>query len=868
MAQDPSAWISQNPQKAGESDAAYEARYNQSIASTASTASTPSAPSAKEAPMDRGKRLYEEGLKADEKTKARAAAFFTNIPLAEEAAGLVTGLLPGGMDRQQGRQWVTQQREQAKQVLSPTEYGVHSMAPSVVAALSGLGAPAGLSGLAGAASRVALPTALEAARGFGAAKSGAGESAPTLGERASAGYEAGKRAAGAGALVEGGLGGLRVAGKVIPAAYNSIGKPIVEAASKTALGAHIGRATSSILEKADEIARTPARYVSDTFAGTIAPALQRAEQMFPEVLGSGLSSKAKAAAAAIEPTDITKIRRLAKEEIGKTGAAAGSAPLGRLKKEAEDAALASSQNAPALQAAEAQAAAATGIEEKAKRLVGKAESTSKQMAQTTMNQLREEADRVTSALSTPAEKASALKEVTRKAQVDEGKILYKALEGVAPPATPPLKVFSLLKRSPELLEAIEDGASQKANRVFMERYKTHAGGPSAPVPQVNTKRIVVGSRTVTNPFTGVTTTEDVTMPELDMETFHNAKKALNDRINGFFAGAENGIDRNKGRLLKEQLDQAEKDFLSMHTPADQKKIADASVPWQKKAEVLEAIRDGQNIMDIGMGNPAKMLSNRKGGLQDFLDYALEKHKGNPDALAAFRVAGKEAYANTIKAMSDAGENSAMDIATRLVGSPAERARMKAVFGDDDMVNMLSQYLPAQAERTAGAFSAPFAKRNTERITKVAEAMKERGALTAEQKAVAPALANAKAAQQALESTAKDKKRLSQLPFQSALGYGGGGQDAEAIAKIAANRLSPASTARIPEAMGSIMLSKLEQMPRNEALATIKDWQGNNPAVRQYLSDNMDEIMRRLAPPPPSSSIRRVRSFLTGQQANK
>ena len=790
--------------------------------------------------VDRAKKSYKEGMQKD---ITDLTALFTNIPGAEEVGGAVTGLLPGGMNYQQGRQFVAQKREEAKGQMSGGRYAAVSAVPTVA-----LGAMTGGGSMVG---RALMSAGIEGARGFlGAGAKPADANAPSLGERGTAMVAPALAAGGASAAVEGLLkipaplarGAVRLISKV------PYGGPFIDAVGQSATG----------------VGQSIARSASDVLAKRGAPFLEGIERSLPagiarSIAGAEPSAIARALSRAVEPMDAQKIARLGAATLP---GRAGSGAVGAI----DEASRKATASAKALETE--LAGAQKSVSEAGSRIAQKAKSTkeqlserAKQESQTTLDQLKAEAEMTTSGLRSPVESAGKLRENIAEKMREEAKITYKALEKfpvveridpVTGQAIAPMGAYKRLG-SANLLDDLEAAANAKGTRLFNERLaEAQAGVPEAErafvsAPDVRMPRFKIGQRT--NIQTGEL--EDVTVPKIDLEVLDELRQGVNTRITAFFNGAETGLAPKSGKQLLENIDEVEKLLIDAMQPEAKAAVTAARSAYRSKMVQLQALQDGLNLSKFGLSSSAKLKS---GGVLDIGELEkniAELYGKNPEAKAAFQVGAKEAIANLANSSTD----DAVKLIDNLVGTPLARRRTELALGKD-AVESMQRFLDPQMQRTAAAFSGPTAARAGRAVARG----EERAAKFASRAQGRVSELEGLSAEQARR--AEQLKFVADIPFEQIMA---GGQPAETFANITSKQLGGFGDRAVPGVFGSVLQSQIAGLTPKAALARLTEMEAN-PAMRQQMGPQIRSLIEQIQKRGMPDAVKTARQLFIGQKA--
>jgi hypothetical protein len=792
--------------------------------------------------LGRAKKAYTDEMKKD---VADFTAMFTNIPGAEEVGGAVTGLLPGGMNYQQGRQFVAQKREEAKGQMGGGRYTALSAVPSVALGV--------MTGGESILARALMSAGIEGTKGFlGAGARPVDAKAPTLGERTAAAISP------AGAA---GLGGAAVEGLLkIPA---PLVRGVARVATKIPYG---GPLVDAVTQGAKGTVQSAARSASDVLAKRAAPFLEGVERTLPfgmtramDAVEFAPSAVARALSRAIEPMDTQKIARLGAETLP---GRAGSGAVGAINEASRKA----TASAKALETE--LAGAQTSVSEAGSRITGKAKSVEKQLteratqeSQTTLNQLKAEAEMTTSGLRSPVESADKLRENIVEKMREEAPIHYKKLaefpvvERIDPVTGQAIAPMGAYKRlgSANLLDDLEAAAEAKGTRLFNERLaEAQAGVPEAErafvsAPDVRMPRFKIGQRT--NIQTGEL--EDVTVPKIDLEVLDNLRQNVNTRITAFFNGAETGLAPKAGKQLLNNIDEVEKMLIDAMEPEAKAAVLAARGPYRAKMVQLQALQDGLNLSKFGLSSSAKLKS---GGVLDIgeLEKTIAELYGkNPEAKAAFQVGAKEAIANLANSSTD----DAIVLINNLVGTPLARRRTELALGKD-AVESMQRFLQPQMERTAAAFAGPtvaragravargeeraakFASRSQGRISELERLSSEQGRRAGQ-----------------LESIAN-------IPFEQIMA---GGQPAETFANITSKQLGGFGDRAVPGVFGSILQSQIAGLTPKASLAKLMEMEAN-PAIRQQMGPQIRALIEQIQKKGTPDALKTARQLFVGQKA--
>jgi hypothetical protein len=799
MAQDDfAAELKRRRQQAPTSDSFQEvlAKRRQAAATPSPEEPEPKAPSQSIAAQmaERQQRQLSEGAKKD---VARLVNVLSGIPLAEDIAGAVTGMLPGGMSRQQGRQAAARAFKQAEQRTGPIEAAVERAIPMAVATR-------GLSLLPMAGAVVGG----EALRGFGAAGTAEGAEAPTIGQRVSQGAKAGAGAAGGMALVEGALR--------VPGAARAVGAPVVRAIGRTPYAGPLFRGAQDIAEGMAgglrDIVQPPLRTASTFIQQRVAPAV---EPYVGEVGAEGVRRLGQA----IAPRDMQRVLSEAEQRLP---GRAGSAPLGRLQRQAEQA---TAQVQQLKEAGEAAGERLSRFKEKGQRL-------EKEAAEITIARLEQKAQARFGQLASPQESATAMRQTILDDLSETGQRVYQSVQQVKPLKQVPVRAYQQISKSQPLSSAFDYAVEAKRQRLFDANVQK-AIGEGVPITEA-VKRERIPQVTIgkaRNPATGEEV--EVKRPALDLEIFDYMDRWVNERVEAGLSGDASGITRSQAKILKGKIDTLREDWLNAHDPAARQVLRAARGEMRGLYEDLDLVRDGLNLQRFSLSAPAQM---RESGTNDLTELITDVSKLPAEKRKFFEIPARRSIANLVQQR----DQSVGAIAEALVGTTQAKKRTALALGDQTVAE-LEQFLPARIQAASA--------KKVQRVTTVAE----RGvkAREAEAERIAESLRQARDVEERATFAAG-------IPFEQILA---GGQPSETFRTLTAPRLRQDLRADV---LGSLVQDKIRGMSPSEAMRYLEEVR-RNPAIAQEFGGSIQQTLQAIRQPGPlRTGAQRTRQLLTGQ----
>jgi hypothetical protein len=550
-------------------------------------------------------------------------------------------------------------------------------------------------------------------------------------------------------------------------------------------------------------------------------------------------------AAAVEPTDVTRIQRTVQSTLPARGQT--------VEQMAQQAALAEERRIALAEAAGKAESAVTEFGKKgasvATRAVEQAGARAKQTAEATVAELEQQAQRKFGGLTNPAESASALRQTVIDRMDQLGKQVYTAVQAVKPLAQPPRRIYQQIDKNGDLSSAFQYAENTKRARLFGENVEgaiTKGADITERVKPERLEQYVLGQ--ARNPATGELV--DVKRTKMDLEMFDYMRRWVSDKVEAGLTGNAEGITRSKAAGLKKQIDAMERDFLSAHSEADRKVLETARKTMRDEFENLELIRDGFNLQRFSLDATPEM---RAAGAADLAELIKEVAALPAAKRQYFEVPARQSIANLIQQ----SDRSVESIAGALVGTTEARKRTALALGSE-MTATLEQYLPAKMKAAGASAAAPVTARGAARAQRI-EQITARGQKTRDveaQRLGAELSEQANRASQLSAMTQAAQSGVSALDDLTA---------ARGFSATIPQSLGGAGRREVAGTMAGVLQDRLRGLSPQDAMAKLMEYQ-QNPAAREMFGAELDQAIARLRPRP--SAIPSLRTYLTGQTVGR
>jgi len=793
-----------------------QAAYDKKIRQIAEEESAPRQP----APADQGIEPVREPMGP---AKAIGTAMASGLPLVPSLAGAAGAALRRKPNESFGQAYsremagLGEMERQAKEELAPGMGTALQMATGL-ATFPLISKIPGVQQTIGA--RVA-PDAARLAKSLAAGKRVAGGAALAGAESASRqGMEEGQLSPGEAAGIAAGLG---VVGESIVPGAKMLGQVVSNL--PIGIGPFLVSAAKGAVKPAQELTTQARRSIADYLA--------------PQ---GGLASRA---AAAIEPTDVTRIQRTVQSTLPARGETVEQitrqAALAEDRRKALGEAVGEAESAIAKFGEKGERAATRAVEQAGAR--------AKQTAEATVAEIERQAQQQFGSLTNPAQSGAALRKVVVERMDRLGKQVYPAVQAVKPLAEPPRRIYQQIDKSSDLSSAFQFAEATKRARLFGE----NVGGAIAEgaditktVKPERLEKYVLGQ--ARNPATGEMV--DVKRTKVDLEMFDYMRRWVSDKVEAGLTGNAEGITRSKAAALNKQINAMERDFLGAYSGAERKALETARNTMRDQFENLELISNGFNLGRFSLNAPPEM---REAGAKDLAELVKEVAALPKAKRKYFEIPARQSIANLIQQ----SDRSIESIAGALVGTTEARKRTALALGPE-LTATLERYLPSRITAAGEAAAAPVAARGVARAKRV-EQITEKGLLKRRQEA-----------EQLAAQLAAQKNRAEQLGVlaetaQSGVAALGDFTAGRGFAATLPQSLGGAGRQTVAGTMAGVLQDQLRDLSPQDAIAKLMEYQ-KNPAARAMFGPELDRAIAQLRPR--ASVIPSLRTYLTGQAVGR
>ena len=700
---------------------------------------------------------------------------------------------------QRGMRELGQKEEQAQEAIGTVPFLLANMAGGVKTAMKtapGIGARV-------AKDAPALAKALAAGkRVAGAGYAGALESAGRQGMSDK------ELSPGMAALLGGGLTGILEAGfPLAGGAINALSRipKIGEGAKTLAKGA-----VKPFAEAATQARRAASDYL---------------EPRFPQGLFGNLGMTGAAMAQAIEPSDVVKMQRMAAGALpsGMTAEAVGEA-AGRAKQASE--AIGTALNTAEKTAGTATARAAARV----KRVFSIGKEQVKREAQRILGDAETQAQDLIGGLRGETPNTSAIQDVVRSFQLNEGKVSYDLVQKIGRPPEVDPEVYREMARNPSLRSAYQDAAQ-------IIRGEAQEAAPGMAIREGLPSIKIDGAE----------------VPELSLEMFDQIRRKIMEPAVRTAEGTT-GLSLSAKRAAMKQINRLEDRFLAGYGTDDAATaIKNARLQYRDRFEQLEALQDGLSIGMAKAGKAAKVVGKNRMELDEFVRRA-----------EAYQGASKEMFkAGAAKWFDNVVAEGLGDDAVKFLGtatkSEGQLRRLRLAF-DDETVAKMQQLAKAQsvADR-AGAVTTARAGGIAGRVT--ARGQEQAARATTEAQSLAAELSGQRSRAAELLNTS----RRAQL-VERALGDTPEAMRAQdTFMGTAMGRLGEQGQRTMQEVAGSDIQRLLAGLTPAEARKRLQVLQ-QNPVARRLVGSQLDDLFAKTEQR--QSLVGPLRAALIGQAAGR
>jgi hypothetical protein len=527
-------------------------------------------------------------------------------------------------------------------------------------------------------------------------------------------------------------------------------------------------------------------------------------------------------AAAVEPTDITRIQRTVQSTIPTQGQT--------VEQMAQQASLAE-QGRGAIESALTKTKQGVQSAKKAiTKRVGRIETIgsekAKRDAQALLDQAEQQGSEVIGTLRGVRNNADQTRETIRQIQLAEGKEGYDVVRQLGAPPEPDPEVYKAIISDPLLRRGYR-------NAINMVRQETKMANP-AEAALKPLRSVTIGQKS---------------FPEISLEMFDTMRRHVMDQAVVGKAGAT-GVTASQRRAALETINQVEDRFLQGYGSDEAAQaLRGTRAQYRARFEQLEALRDGLSLGKAKAGaTPGLTKPNRMD-----LDEMTRRVAGySPEAQEAFKVGAAKWFDNL---MQEGLTKDAMAAIQKATASEAGMRRLALAFGENTALQMSAlakapNAIAAQATATearAAGLATRAQQQGGQRVSRLQSEAERLGSQLAQQTEQVGRLKStadlAKTGVAALEDFTKGRGFVSSMP----------------------QALGAAERGDVRGAMAGALQDRLRGLSPQDAMAKLMEYQ-QNPAAREMFGAELDQAIARLRPRP--SAIPSLRTYLTGQTVGR
>lgn len=569
------------------------------------------------------------------------------------------------------------------------------------------------------------------------------------------------------------------------------------------------------------ISRIPGvQKMATTIAGPATEAITQARRGISDYLAPRFPQVAQA----IEPSDVTKMQRIASEELpgGMTAEAVGeSARKAEKAAEAVGAALKTAEEKVSMAT---ERAAARG-----KRVISIGKEQAKRDAQRILDDAEGQAQNLIGGIRGETPNTSAIQDAVRSFQLAEGRTSYDLVRKIGRPPEPDPEVYREMLRDPALRNAY-----QLAADTIREEAQNLAPG-KAVREGLSSIRIDGGE-----------------VPELSLEMFDQIRRKIMESART--KEGTTGLSLQAQRAAMKQINRLEDRFLAGYGKDEAAMaIKNARAQYRARFEQLEALQDGLSIGMAKAGKAAKVVGKNRMELDEFVRRA-ESYQGASKEM--FKAGAAKWFDNLV---TEGLGDDAVKFLRNATKSEGALRRLRLVF-DDETIAKMQQFAsaPSVAEKAreatttrAGDIAGRVLARGQEQAAKATSEAQSLAAQLSEQRNRAAELLNtsrrAQLVQQALGDT-PEAMRAQDTFMGTVMG-----------------RLGEQGQRTMQDVAGSDIQRLLTGLTPAEARKRIQVLQ-QNPVARRLAGSQLDALLARTEQR--QSLVGPIRAAVIGQAAGR
>jgi vacuolar-type H+-ATPase subunit H len=629
--------------------------------------------------------------------------------------------------------------------------------------------------------------------------------------------------------------GKRVAGAGYAGALESAGRQgMSDKELSTAQSAGLAAGVTSALELGFPLAGGAIRGISripvvgqgikEMAKGAVAP-LAEATTQARRGAADYLAPRFPQVAQAIEPSDVIKMQRMAARTLpsGMTAEAVGES-AGKAKQAAE-------AIGTALKTAEEKVSTATErAVARGKRVMSIGKEQAKREAQRILGDAEGQAQDLIGGLRVETPNTSAIQDVVRSFQLNEGKVSYDLVKKIGRPPEVDPEVYREMARDPNLRSAYQSAAG-------IIRGEAQEAAPGMPISE-GLRSIQIDGRE---------------FPELSLEMFDQVRRKIMEPAVRTAEGTT-GLSLSAKRAAIKQINRLEERFLAGYGKDEAATaIKNARAQYRARFEQLEALQDGLSIGMAEAGKAAKVVGKNRMELDEFVRRA-----------EAYQGASKEMFkAGAAKWWDNLVTEGLGDEAVKFLGnatkSEGQLRRLRLVF-DDETIAKMQQFAsaPSVAKKArkatttrAGGIAGRVLARGQEQASKATTEAQSLAAQLSEQRSRAAELLNTSRRAQLVERALGDTPEAMRAQ--------------DTFMGTVMGRLGEQGQRTMRDVAGSDIQRLLAGLTPAEARKRIQVLQ-QNPVARKLVGSQLDELLAKTEQR--QSLVGPTRAALIGQAAGR
>ena len=509
----------------------------------------------------------------------------------------------------------------------------------------------------------------------------------------------------------------------------------------------------------------------------------------------------------LEPADAIKIQRAAAAELPRGATAEVVAESARTATKA------TKEIRTALKTAEAKVQeAGKRVSAREKKVLEIGAQQAKRDAQQVLDAAETQARELIGGIRAETPNTSAIQDVVRSFQLNEGEVSYDLVRKIGRPPEPDAEIYREMLRDPKL---------RGAYRSAMDAVR---GDLQNAVPGMPVRESLPSIRI-----------DGQDLPELSLEMLDQVRRNIRDGIG--IAPGETGLSRSAQRRAMQNINRLEERFLAGYgNDAAANAIKAARQQYRARFEQLEALQDGLSIGMAKAGKAAKVVGKNRMELDEFVRRA-QSYQGASKEM--FKAGAAKWFDNLV---TEGLGDDAVKFLQNATKSEGQLKRLRLAFDDETIAKMqqfagvknVSEQAQAQTLSRAEALAQRAVSQGQQRVAQA----------TGEVESLAKSLAAQRGRAGELVTTARAGRML-----QRAMGGTPSAKRAQdTFAETMMNRLGTQGQRTMQEIAGSDIQRQLRELTVEEARAFIQAQQRNR-ATQALLSPQLAALERAAQPGP-------------------